>query len=183
MFIPQSCPALWKTVDCSSQGSSAHGILQARILEWVAMPSFRGSSQPRDRTGSPVLQTDSLPSDPQGSPVFILFEFSVDLCGVQCAFWTYRLMVFFSKLGSFLPLFPLNTFSVPLFSLYLLELPLYVWSYIWWHPTDFWGSATFKKILFSLSLSFLQTGSSELVLVFKSIDSFSCLYTSYVELL
>ena len=43
---------------------------------------------------SPVLQTDSLPSDHQGSPVFILSEFSVELCGVQCAFWTYRLMFF-----------------------------------------------------------------------------------------
>ena len=31
-------------------GSSVHGILQARILEWVAMPSFKGSSPPRDRT-------------------------------------------------------------------------------------------------------------------------------------
>ena len=35
-------------VDCSPPGSSAHGILQARILEWVAMPSSRGSSKPRD---------------------------------------------------------------------------------------------------------------------------------------
>ena len=37
-------------VDCSPPGSSVHGILQARILEWVAMPSFRGSSWPRDWT-------------------------------------------------------------------------------------------------------------------------------------
>ena len=37
-------------VDCSPLGSSVHGILQARLLEWVAMPSFRGSSKPRDRT-------------------------------------------------------------------------------------------------------------------------------------
>ena len=36
--------------DYSPPGSSAHGILQARILEWVAMPSFRGSSWPRDWT-------------------------------------------------------------------------------------------------------------------------------------
>ena len=35
---------------CSPSGSSVPGIFQARILEWVAMPSFRGSSQPRDRT-------------------------------------------------------------------------------------------------------------------------------------
>ena len=37
-------------MDCSPPGSSVHGILQARILEWVVMPSSRGSSQPRDRT-------------------------------------------------------------------------------------------------------------------------------------
>ena len=39
---------LYNPMDCSPPGSSLHGILQARILEWVAMPSSRGSSQPRD---------------------------------------------------------------------------------------------------------------------------------------
>ena len=37
-------------MDCSLPGSSVHGILQARILEWVAIPSSRGSSQPKDPT-------------------------------------------------------------------------------------------------------------------------------------
>ena len=37
-------------MDCSPPGSSVHGILQARILEWVAIPFSRGSSKPRDRT-------------------------------------------------------------------------------------------------------------------------------------
>ena len=46
----QSCPPLCDTVDWGLPGSSAHGILQARILEWVVMPSSRRSSQPRDRT-------------------------------------------------------------------------------------------------------------------------------------
>ena len=41
---------LCNPVDCSMPGSSVHRILQARILEWVAMPSSRGSSRPRDRT-------------------------------------------------------------------------------------------------------------------------------------
>ena len=41
-----------------------HGILQARILEWVAFPFSRGSSQPR----SPTLQADSLPAEPPGKP-------------------------------------------------------------------------------------------------------------------
>ena len=46
----QSCLTLCDPVDWNPPGASVHGILQARILEWVAMPSSRGSSQPRDRT-------------------------------------------------------------------------------------------------------------------------------------
>ena len=42
----QSCPTLCDPVDYSLPGSSVHGIVQARILEWVAMPSSRGSSDP-----------------------------------------------------------------------------------------------------------------------------------------
>ena len=42
----QSCLTLCDPMDCSLSGSSVHGILQARILEWVAMPSSRGSSRP-----------------------------------------------------------------------------------------------------------------------------------------
>ena len=43
----QSCPTLCDPVDCSPSGFSVHGILQARILQWVAMTSSRGSSWPR----------------------------------------------------------------------------------------------------------------------------------------
>ena len=61
LFIPQLCLPLdvlsrfshvWlcHAMDCSPPGSSVHGSLQARILVWVAMPSSRGSSQPRNRT-------------------------------------------------------------------------------------------------------------------------------------
>ena len=45
----QSCLTLCDPMDCSPPGSSVHGILRARVLEWVAMPSSRGSSRPRDR--------------------------------------------------------------------------------------------------------------------------------------
>ena len=48
-LFAQPCPTLCHPMACSPPGSSVHGILQARILEWVAMPSSRGSSQPRDR--------------------------------------------------------------------------------------------------------------------------------------
>ena len=55
----QLCPTVCDPVDCSPPGSSVHGILQARTLEWVVSPSSRGSSRPRDQTltvrGSSVL--------------------------------------------------------------------------------------------------------------------------------
>ena len=50
VLIAQSCPALCDRMDYRLPGSSVHEILQARILEWVAMPSSRWSSRPRDRT-------------------------------------------------------------------------------------------------------------------------------------
>ena len=64
--VAQSCPTLCDPMDHSPPSSSVHGILQARILEWVAVPFFTGSSQPRDQThvsciaggfftGSPVV--------------------------------------------------------------------------------------------------------------------------------
>ena len=46
----QSCPTLWDPMDHSPPGSSVHGVFQARILEWVAIPTCRRSSPPRDRT-------------------------------------------------------------------------------------------------------------------------------------
>ena len=49
-LVTQLCPTLCDSMDCSPLGSSVHGILQARTLKWVAMPSSMGSSQPRDRT-------------------------------------------------------------------------------------------------------------------------------------
>ena len=49
LLLVQSCRTLWDATDCSSPGS-VHGVLQARMLECVAVPSSRGSSQPRCRT-------------------------------------------------------------------------------------------------------------------------------------
>jgi len=48
--VIQWCLTLCNPMDCSLPGSPVHGIYQARILEWVAFPFSRGSSQPRDRT-------------------------------------------------------------------------------------------------------------------------------------
>ena len=50
VLVTQLCLTLCHPMDCSLPGSSVHGILQARILEWVAISFSRGSSQPRDKT-------------------------------------------------------------------------------------------------------------------------------------
>ena len=50
VLVAQSCPTLCNARDCSPPGSSVHGILQARVLEWAAIPFSRGSSWPRNRT-------------------------------------------------------------------------------------------------------------------------------------
>ena len=48
--VTQSCLTLCDPMDCSQPGSSVHGIFQARVLQWVAISFFRGSSQPRNQT-------------------------------------------------------------------------------------------------------------------------------------
>ena len=55
LLVAQSCLTLCNPTDCSPPGSSVHGISRARILEWVAMPSSKGSSWPRDQTRVPCI--------------------------------------------------------------------------------------------------------------------------------
>ena len=57
-------------MDYSLPGSSVQGILQTRLLEWIAIPFSRESFWPGVEPRSPALQADSLPSEPQGNPVF-----------------------------------------------------------------------------------------------------------------
>ena len=64
VLVAHSCPALCNPMDCSPPGSSVHGMLQARILEWVAISYSRGSYQPRDWAWFSCMQADSLPSEP-----------------------------------------------------------------------------------------------------------------------
>ena len=70
--VSQSCLTLCDPMDCSPPGSSIHEIFQARVLEWVAISFSRGSSWPRDQTGSPALWADPLLSEPPGEPLILL---------------------------------------------------------------------------------------------------------------
>ena len=64
----QQCLTLCDPVDYSLPGSSVHGILQARILEWVALPSSRGSFWPRDRTHDSWIEGKFFTTETPGKP-------------------------------------------------------------------------------------------------------------------
>ena len=71
-----SCPTLCDSWDGSLPGSSVHGILQASTLEWVAMLSSRGSSQPRDRTHMSCIscvEGGFIIAEPPGKPFYLLY--------------------------------------------------------------------------------------------------------------
>ena len=63
MKVAQACPTL-----CDPMAYIVHGILQARILEWVAFPFSGDLPNPGIEPRSPALQADSLPAEPQGKP-------------------------------------------------------------------------------------------------------------------
>ena len=62
--VAQSCPTLCDPMDCSLPGSSVPGILQAKVLEWIAFPSPGDLPKPGIEPRSPTLQADALPSEP-----------------------------------------------------------------------------------------------------------------------
>ena len=146
------CTALCDPVDCSPPGSSVQGILQARILEWVAISSSRGSSPPRDQTHvscSSFIGRQILYHWVPGKPLFIAvrgFQNKVDfarLCekpdmGINSVFlhwsevtWHYCLSMANVLDRSFCPWEPdvlgassLSPFLVLLLSIILPLLPL-----------------------------------------------------------
>ena len=76
----QSCPTLCNPMDCSPPGSSVLGISQARILEWVAISSLKGSSLPRDQTYVSCIDRQILlPLSHLGSPQSLFNGFNSSL--------------------------------------------------------------------------------------------------------
>ena len=73
-LVAQSCPTLCDSMDCSPPGSSVHGILQARILEWAAIPFSRRSSPPRDQTPVSCI----------GRRILYLLSLQESMCQQRC---------------------------------------------------------------------------------------------------
>ena len=83
MKVTQSCPTLWNPMDYTF-----HGILQARILEWVAIPFSRGYSQPRDQTQLPLIAgrffTDWATMDILAYSTFGYWMCCMNICVLSC---------------------------------------------------------------------------------------------------
>ena len=77
VLVSQSCPTLCNPMDysCDPLGSSVHGIFQARIMEWVAIPFSRGFPDPWVKLRSPAFQADSLLSEPPEKPIYYLYAY------------------------------------------------------------------------------------------------------------
>ena len=69
VLVTQSCPTFCGHMDCSLPGSSLHRILQARILEWFAIPFSRGSSQPGGWTRVSCVASGFFTTEPPGKPI------------------------------------------------------------------------------------------------------------------
>ena len=67
--VAQSCPTLCDPMDCSLPGSSVHGILQARILEWVTIPSPGELPNLEIELMSPALTSRFFTAEPSGNPI------------------------------------------------------------------------------------------------------------------
>ena len=116
VIVTQPCLTHCDPMDCSLPGSSVHGILQARILEWVAMPSSRGSSQPRDRTQAFHMQAFHIlyHLSHQGSPNYSLLSWKPGLI----LLWLLLISIQTHWLLSYVPL----TLIISLFSSFLSRL-------------------------------------------------------------
>ena len=90
VLVAQSCPTLCDPMDCSLLDSSVHGIFQAGILEWVAIPSPGDLSDPGIIHGSPILHEYSLASEPSR----ILYHYVMPFFHCSRCFTVYFLFLF-----------------------------------------------------------------------------------------
>ena len=92
--VTQSCPTL-----CDPMDYTIHGILQARILKWVAVPFPRDFLNPGIEPRSPTLQVDSLAAEPQESP-----NRTIVVKGFMIWIWVLKLLIFLEKQNITTPL-------------------------------------------------------------------------------
>ena len=89
--VAQSCPTLCNPVDCSLPSFSIHGILQARILEWVTISFSRDLHNPGIEPRSPALEADALTSEPPGKLRILWQELVISI--INIFFLVYNIQV------------------------------------------------------------------------------------------
>ena len=82
MKVAQLCLTVCDTIDYI-----VYGILQAIVLEWIAIPFSSGSSQPRNEARSPALQGDSLPTEAPGKPPTLESKYSLKVAVAKLQSW------------------------------------------------------------------------------------------------
>ena len=124
MLVAQLRLTLWEPLDCSPPVSS-HGILQARVLEWVAISTPGDLPRPGFKPGSPALQADSLPSEPPGKSQNGLTNVYIKLLLFSSKnLWRFKIT--FRKADNTKPQVPCNGSPGP------------VWSDSWWPSVLGW---------------------------------------------
>ena len=104
MLAAQSCLTVCHPMECNPPGSSVHGILQATIQEWVAIPFSRASSHPGIEPTSPALQADTLLTEPVKCKIILLQKRRIDVVVQQDESQAYLCSRFPVKHSS--PIFP-----------------------------------------------------------------------------
>ena len=138
--VTQSCPTLCNPMDCRPPGSSVRGILQTRILEWVAISFSWLSSQPRIETGFPVLQADSFV--PLGKPHMYSFFGYVDILFYEEAIWLSPLSIFLNCLFWFVGFLIYSAFKIFVnYNIYYAFLSLHGLCFLfiarfWWNKVS-----------------------------------------------
>ena len=102
----QSCPTLCDPIECSPPGSSVHGILQAGILEWVALPSSRGISWSWDRIhiscGSCIVGR-FFTAERDSFLIWVITEYWVESFMLYSRFWSEKCSILSNLWDSSLP--------------------------------------------------------------------------------
>ena len=88
-LVAQLCPSLCNLMVCSPPGYSGHGDSQARILEWVDMPSSRGFSQPRDWTQVSCIAGRFFTKSSANPIIYIYIYIYIYVCVCYIVVWVY----------------------------------------------------------------------------------------------
>ena len=153
----QSCLTLWDLMDCSLTGFSVHGILQARILEWLAMPSSRGSSRPWDGvhiSGISCIEDRFFTIEPPWNPCVCAYIYThictiyiLYIYGINCKY-----IVFSTYLLSLNLFFHCHCHSLtsPFLSLHRIYPILFVYDQLSWTTEELKNANYFFCFFFNL---------------------------------